>query len=229
MARPTPVRIMVSSRSNQKFPYKGNPDALLSDIRKDLADAVENQSIFDERLFDVWINERSSALELSDDLWAACLDEVRRADIVIVLYNGDAGWAKAGGEIGTCHAELKEALNTAPAKTSLLQLTPLAPLRKGADGKRDAIVREYVERQHPFTGAPCKNGEEVIDLCGKTIREAVARMVRLGVREARKGKYYSGDALDWSHLDFRRRKAEMLRVLRQALEARGASELQGSE
>jgi hypothetical protein len=212
---------MVSSRSKQRFKYKGDTGSLLSAVRTDLANIVEKEKLFGEELFEVWINEPAPALEASEDLWEACLDQVRRADLVIILYNGDAGWAKAGGEIGICHAELQEALNTARAKIRLIQLSPLAPKRKGDDGRRDTIFRDYVDKQHLFTGAPSEDGEQVIELCRKTLREAVAQMVQLGVREARKGKFYSGDALDWSRLDFRRRRQEMRSVVKRALEERG--------
>ena len=81
--------------------------------------------------------------------------------------------------------------------------------------------RKYVDEQHRFTGAPCEDGEEVIALCRTTLREAVAQMVQLGVREARKGKYYSGAALDWSRLDFRARQREMRSVVKRTLVERG--------
>ena len=60
-----------------------------------------------------------------------------------------------------------------------------------------------------FSGTPCKNGEEeLIALCKRTLREAVADMVRLGVREASKGKFYGGEALDWTRMDFRARQSK---------------------
>jgi hypothetical protein len=214
---------MISSRSKQRFPYKGNVNAQLSDIRKDLAGFIEKEELFGQPLFEAWINELAPAAEGTSDIWDKCLEEVSRAELVIVLYNGDAGWAKAGGEIGICHAELHEGYKTAPAKVRILQLTPLAPRRKGLDGKRDDLFRDYVGKNHRFTGDPCENGEQVIELCRRTLREAVGDMVKLGVREARKGKFYSGDALDWSHLDFRARQLAMVRVLFRALERRGGS------
>ena len=223
MARLTTVRVMISSRSKQRFPYKGNVNAQLSDIRKDLAGFIEKEELFGQPLFEAWINELAPAAEGTEDIWDKCLDEVNRAELVISLYNGDAGWAKAGGEIGICHAELHEGYSKAQAKVRILQLTPLAPRRKGPDGKRDDLFRDYVEKLHRFTGDPCENGEQVIELCRRTLREAVGDMVKLGVREARRGKFYSGDALDWSHLDFRDRRRAMVQVLLRALERRGGS------
>ena len=214
---------MISSRSKQTFLYKGNANAQLSDIRKDLAGIIEKEELFGEQLFEAWTNEPAPAADGTADIWDKCLEEVNRAELVIALYNGDAGWAKAGGEIGICQAELHEGYKKAPAKVRILQLTPLAPRRKGLDGKRDDLFRDYVQKNHRFTGDPCANGEQVIELCRRTLREAVGDMVKLGVREARKGKFYSGDALDWSHLDFRARQRAMVRVLLRALELRGGS------
>src|SRR5271165_2653974 len=227
MPTPTLIRVMISSRSKQTFPYRGKPKALLADLRSDLEAAMESERMFGRQLFEVWINEPAPAAEGSDDIWGECLAQVRQCDLLLTLYNGDAGWAKAGGELGICHAELKEGLNTAPAKVRMIQLDPLAPRRKGEDGRRDDLFREYVQKQYLFTGSPCTTGEEVIAQCCKTLREAVADMVKLGVREARKGKFYSGDALDWSRLDFRTRQSEMVRVLLETLVPRGGTRTQG--
>ena len=227
MPKSTPIRVMVSSRSKQPVSYKGNPKALLAGVRADLAAGIEQETLFGEPLFEVWINEPAAAAEGSENLWDECLSQVRKSDLLLVLYNGDAGWAKAGGEIGICHAELKEALNSAPAKVRIIQLDPLASRRRGADGERDDAFRNYVKQQYAFTGAPCRNGEEVIELCRKTLREAVAGMVKLGVREARKGKFYSGDALVWTRLDFRSRRREMTNVLAATLLRRGGIAIEG--
>lgn len=217
------IRVMISSRSKQPFPYGGNKQALLADVRKEIQADLEAEPMFGEQLFEVWINE--NAPSDAADIWDKCLEEVRRADIVIALYNGDAGWAGHAGDIGICHAELKEARNTAPGKLRVLQLDPLAPLRKGPDEVRDKLFREYMAPQQLFTGAPCADGEAVIELCKSTVREAVADMVRLGVREARKGKFYSGDALDWTRLAYQDRQARMLAVLTRCLGDRGAAGL----
>src|ERR1035437_3807391 len=100
MPRLTTVRVMISSRSKQSFPYRGNANAQLSDIRKDLAGIIEKEEVFGEQLFEAWINESAPAADGTADIWDKCIEEVNRAELVIALYNGDAGWAKAGGEIG---------------------------------------------------------------------------------------------------------------------------------
>lgn len=74
-----------------------------------------------------------------------------------------------------------------------------------------------MQRQQLFTGTPCKDGEELIALCKLNLREAVAHMVRLGVREASRGRFYTGEALDWTRLDFRARQQKMETILTETL------------
>lgn len=212
---PTNIRVMISSRSKQPFPYKGKNTSLLSEVREDLASLIQVESMFEEPLFEPWINE--PAVAATRDIWDECMARVQRTDLLIAIYSGDAGWAKEGGEVGICHAELEKGLNSARDKVRVLQVEPLAPLREGSDGKRDLLFREFVQRQQLFTGTPCKNGEELIALCRRTLREAVAQMVRLGVREASRGKFYIGEALQWTRLDFRTRQRKMERVLTDTL------------
>ena len=212
---PTKIRVMISSRSKQPFPYKGKNTNLLSEVRKDLVAQIQDELLFQQPLFEPWINETAPAA--TEDIWDECMARVQKADVLIAIYSGDAGWAKEGGEIGICHAELDKGLNSAREKVRVLQMDPLAPLRKGADGKRDQLFREFVERQQLFTGTPCRTGEELIALCRQTLREAVAHMVRLGVREASKGKFFIGGALDWTRLDFRARQQKMEDILTETL------------
>jgi hypothetical protein len=212
---PTSIRVMISSRSRQSFPYKGKNTSLLSEVREDLVAMIKAEPLFEQPLFEPWINEPAAAA--TRDIWDECMAQVQKADILIAIYSGDAGWAKEGGEIGICHAELDKALNSARGKVRILQVEPLAPLRKGADGKRDQLFRDFVQREQSFTGTPCKNGEELIALCRLTLRETVAQMLRLGVREASRGKSYIGEALDWTRLDFRTRQQRMESVLTETL------------
>src|SRR5690242_5428955 len=212
---PTRIRVMISSRSKQTFPYKRKTTSLLSEVREDLAALIQAEPLFEQPLFDPWINEPAAAS--TKDIWDECMAQAQKADILIVIYSGDAGWAKEGGEVGICHAELEKGLNSAREKVRVLQIEPLVPLRKGPDGQRDRLFREFVQRQQLFTGAPCKTGEGLITLCRLTLREAVAHMVRLGVREASRGKFYTGEALDWTRLDFRARQQKMETILTETL------------
>ena len=46
----------------------------------------------------------------------------------------------------------------------------------------------------------------LLDMAKQTVVHAFADLVGLGGREARKGRFYTGDALEWSKLDFAHRQ-----------------------
>jgi hypothetical protein len=227
VATPLKIRVMISSRCNDPIEFNGTPSTL-SAVRVGMKKELEEFQLFASALFDVWINEDAAPAEGTADAWDECLKQVREADIVLVLYNGNAGWAKESGDVGICHAELQTALSTGAAKIRLIQL-PSQPLGEGATRARNERFRAYANSQSLFRGAEAETGEEAIERCIQALREAIPAMVRLGVREARRGKYYTGDALAWHRLDYRRRRQAMEDALRGALLGRqGAEELTGN-
>lgn len=220
MATPPKIRVMISSRCNDAIEFNGE-QATLSDVRRQLKLELEEALLLGSPIFDIWINEDAPPAEGTQDSWETCLDQIRQADIVLVLYNGNAGWAKENGEIGICHAEVATGWSTSPAKVRLIEL----PRGANLTDRRHLQFQAYVASQSPFRGAVAANGNEVIDRCRQTLRDAVAGMARLGVREARKGKLFAGTALDWSRLDYRERQQEMVKSLRAAFEERRGSEI----
>ena len=111
------INIMISSRNNSNFDNKS-----LTEIRKKLKKLIEKEKLFDKELFKVWINEEEDPQSFSETIWKKCLREARQADIVISLYNGQAGWLKDNDTIGICHDELREALDAGSGKVWCIQL-----------------------------------------------------------------------------------------------------------
>ena len=218
MAEPRRIRVMISSRNDDPIRYRSKTRTL-SSVREDLKAAIEGALLFEGQLFEVWINEDAPPAAGSEDAWEHCIGQVKRADLVLVLYNGNAGWAREGGEIGICHAELQTGLDAAPAKVRIIELEPSVD---GDSRERDARFRKYVKVQSRFWSS-AGTGEEVIDQCKTALREAVPDMVTLGLREARKGKFYTGAALDWSRLDYHARKHVLEGTVTDALIERGGT------
>jgi hypothetical protein len=65
--------------------------------------------------------------------------------------------------------------------------------------------------------------DELKSRCKEALYDATIALAQSGVREASHGKFHSGQALDWSRLDFITRQAEMRKVLRDAILARAGS------
>lgn len=216
MARPKTIRVMISSRCTDKIMLDGQ-EVDLSAVRLRIKAELEQATFLGSQLLEVWINEDAPPQEGSLDSWEACLKQVDECDILLVLFNGNAGWASSDANVGICHAELDRAISRAPAKVRLIEIE---------DKTKDAASRhkrfqEYVARLGRFRGATAKTGEQVIDRAKQAAREAVAELARMGVREAKRGKYHFGEALDWSRLDFKSRKTAIEDIVCESLGSTG--------
>ncbi len=188
-------------------------DSTLTAIRTQLKSELETETFLGQQLLDVWINELAPAEEGSTDSWDACLQQVDEADIVLVLQNGNAGWTSAEGGIGICHAELERALSKAPGKVRLIELSPFQPAEPLP---KDSKFREYIRSRNLFHSS-ADTGEDLIEVAKTAVTAAIVHQVKLGVREANRGKYHLGAALDWSRLDYQKRQMAMVQAVKSLL------------
>jgi hypothetical protein len=221
MAKSTKLRVMISSRCLDYFPA-GQTETHLSDIRKAIKADIEAMEIAGRKLFDAWINEDEPPQGGKWDSWEVCLEAVKECDILLSISNGNAGWANTAGDVGICHAELMMGLSTAPAKVRLIALDNI-PITANAEGARNQRFQEYVGKQSLFRGGTVKTVDELKSRVKEALYDALVSLAQAGVREASRGKFHSGEALDWSRLDFSARRSEMVRVLRDAILARSGS------
>ncbi len=149
MAKSSRLRVMISSRCDDKFPAdpSGRP---LSEIRKELKTEIETLDVFGKKIFEVWINEKTPPQGGTWDSWDVCLRAVKDCDILVALSNGNAGWAKDGGEIGICHAELLTGLSQASGKVRLIALGDIA-VTETAEGVRNQRFQELCEESEPVS------------------------------------------------------------------------------
>jgi hypothetical protein len=220
MAKSSKLRVMISSRCNDKFP--AGAATTLSDIRKDLKKEIEDMEIAGRKAFEVWINEGAPPAGGTWDSWDVCIQAVKECDILLVISNGNAGWAGGSGAIGICHAELMTGLSVAPAKVRLIALDNTA-ITTDDQGKHNQRFQGYLSKQSLFRGGTVKSADDLKTRVLEALYDAVIKLALAGVAVAAKGKFHSGAALDWSRLDFNKRQAEMLRVLRESLLARQGS------
>ena len=213
------IRIMISSRCNDKFPPDGKNARTLTEIRKELKREIEAQQLFGLGAFEVWINEETPPQGGNWDSWDVCLKVVRDCDILLVLYNGNAGWAGAAGDIGICHDELSTAYSTSPGKIRLIDLGAI-PLDDTDAGKRNKRFQAYYQTQTPFRGAPVTNLDELKERVNEALRDAVVRLTQSGVIEANRGGSSGGPALNWSRLNFITRQRAITDVLKSAVAER---------
>ncbi|WP_234683504.1 hypothetical protein [Bradyrhizobium monzae] len=197
------IRVMISGRCKD-YTTGDNNDFSLASLRRDLQSKIGAAELFGKQLFDCWINEIEPSKAATRDVWDECLREVRRAHVVIVLYNGDAGWAREANDIGICHAELEASLLSGRDRTHLIQLPP-----SKACSQRDKRFQELVQRELTFSGTPAQNETDVIENVVNTLVEVVTRLARSGATLLRKESYALGQALEWSKMDYASRKHAM--------------------
>lgn len=220
MAKSSKIRVMLSSRCNDEFPVGSGRK--LSDVRIELKKEIEAAQVLGQPVFEVWINEDTPPADGTQDSWETCLQAVRDCDVLIVLSNGNAGWAKTDGDIGICHAEYMEGLASARGKVRLIALSNIQP-SKGEKGARDQRFQSYLNEQTAFRGGEVKTIPDLKKRVAEALAHAVVTLTQRGVSAAASSRFDMGQALDWNRLDFRQRKREMERVLLEALRAQGSA------
>ena len=224
MAKSSKLRIMISSRCLDRFPTS-NGD-LLSDIRKKLKSEIEAEKLFGKPLFEVWINEDAPPAPGNEDSWDHCLAQAKDCDILLVLSNGNAGWAKSGGDIGICHAEFNVGMSRSPGKVRIISLGTVTGGTADQQTRNKRFESE-IARQSLFRGRAAKDVEDLKQIVKDALHDAVLGLSQAGVREVSKGKFYSGQALDWTRLNFSDRQKAIVEVLRDALSNRPDAALVG--
>jgi hypothetical protein len=217
MATSSKIKVMISSRCNDPFP--AGELTTLTDVRRELKREIEAVEIFGKKIFEVWINEEAPPKGGTWDSWDVCLEAVADCDILLVISNGNAGWVMGPGEIGICHAELMAGLSRSPGKVSLILLEPVSS-KDSAQGARNKRFQDYLAAQSLFHGCTVKTVADLKNRVREALHDALLNLVQRGVRESSKGKFHSGEALDWSRLDFAARQEAMIRVLHDAVHGR---------
>ncbi|SDV46653.1 DUF4062 domain-containing protein [Chitinasiproducens palmae] len=218
MASSQPIRVMLSSRCADRF-SEAEPVALTT-VRRELKRDIEAAGLFGAQLFQVWINEDAEALDHTADSWEHCLRQVNDCDILIVLYNGNAGWAKTGEDIGICHAEYAEGLKYAPGKVRLIELPDAGPASGPAQAARNARFAAFKASAAGFRGGAALTRAALREQVQKAIVDAVLTQTRRGAEGAKGGRFDLGAALAWSRLDFAGRRAAMVAELKAVLAGR---------
>lgn len=199
-----PLDVMLSSRCSDKVIFEGKLQDM-SVLRRAIKARLESIKIGEISFFKVWIHEDDPFQPGDADSWEKCMENARKADLLIVLYNGACGSAMDSEQfrarIGICHAEMHEALTRAPAKVRAIMLPKIDTKTQSPD----ANFQKYFDRQN-ILGSKVRTGDEALVAAQATALAALLSLARQGVGESAKGKFYGGDALSWSRVDFNERR-----------------------
>jgi len=210
------INVMISSRNNSEFDGES-----LSIIRAQLKEMIEKEKFFGKELFKVWINEEEPTQSFDEDIWDKCLKEVRQADVVIALYNGEAGWIRPSDTLGICHAEVLEATNVARGKVWSITLDN-SKISEKSDHEKEANqkFKTFMEQQQLFS-KPVKTIKTLKTEIKKTLNDAVINLMQKGVREASRNKGNHGEALLWKNMNYDRRTKAIKKSIQEAIDING--------
>jgi hypothetical protein len=211
------IQIMIISRSEAKIRVAGGGKPItLTELRRRAKKAIEDTLLFKRSTFDCWIHEDEPALPAGRDAWDSCRAQVRRSHIVLMLYNGDAGASIPSATIGIGHAEAAEALGTAPARLRIIDIHKAMVSVPPANARNKRFV-DYMDTQARPVGF-AENDEEALRCLLEAVQDAVVYLSRIGALGLRTARYATGAPLEWSRLDYARRKKAIEGVLTQCLD-----------
>ena len=218
MAKSSKIKIMISSRCNDRFPLTGEGGAELGRLRTELKQEIESSKTLGRFLYEVWIHEEASA-SAERDAWDECMRQARECDIFVAIYNGNAGWKGTGefATVGICDAEYQAACNTSPAKVVVIDIFE-RDMAGASNGSQHLAFQERLLSDYVFSSRPRTSAELV-----KVVKQAIAvrtiELTQAGTQSGRRGRGYLGPALDWRRLNYRDRSNCMVASMVAALAA----------
>ena len=108
-------------------------------------------------------------------------------------------------------------LANSPGKVWLLSLEKKCNSGDPSQLARNKKFQDYIDRQSLFRGDSITCVDQIYKRANEALHNAMVTLTRRGVREAGRGKFSSGAALDWSRLSFVDRQNRMIKVIHDAI------------
>jgi hypothetical protein len=209
------IRIFLSSRVKSSFEGL-NKKFRLTDLRQFIRKSLEKEIFLGEKIFDVITNETSFKGDFSKNSFDKCLETMRSCNIIIILYNGEAGWS--ANELptnGICHEEFLVAMNEFSGMTWAMDLTSYFQLKAVGQEKEknDAFIADFIryskhreEITEPDTVEDLK--QTILTQIKGYLQEAVQKSFETRKEEVASSNLY-GPTLDWSKLTYNERQSKM--------------------
>jgi hypothetical protein len=217
------LRIFLSSRVKSAF-TKLDKNYKLTDLRLNLRKTFEEEIFLGEHIFDIIINENNFRADFTKNSFDNCLSTMLSCNIIIILYNGEAGWsAKDVKTAGICHEEFNLAIEKFSGLTYALNLTHYFDVEQfKLDEKNKAFIKAFEDWN--------KSYEEIKVTTVKGLEETVVRQIKSFILDAmekafltRKEEVFTdteyGATLDWSKLTYHERQSKMIHRLEPAIQS----------
>lgn len=221
-AQPLKFSVFISSRNLDPIVLNGVPGESLTEVRLFLRKQLEEELFMGEKFLLVEINE-TFGMDATENSYNICMQHAGESDLVIVLYNGEAGWGPDGNGIGICHAELDAAFQASSKKVAIIDISKFSPV-PAATGEalvRNTVFKKYYTKLNRFNN-PLKlskaqqTPEGFKNALLNSIKNVISR--HFAARIAHSNMYYAMSAnnavaKDWKQLNYEPRSAQMKQAL----------------
>lgn len=219
------LKIFLSSRVNSPITAL-EKDFSLEGLRKYIRDELESEIFLQEKILEVVINESNFNSTISKDAFDNCMATMRSCQIIIILYNGEAGWSVTGNDStnGICHEEFLLAMNEFSEMTFILDISAffIRPSSGGEKKRDDAFEKDFNES---FTHKEIIKAKTVAELKTrvlKQIKQYILSAIEKSFDTQKRivsGSTVFGPTLDWSKLTYSERQEKLKSVLETILES----------
>lgn len=215
------IKVFLSSRVNSSFSIL-DPKKSLKDLRKFLQEEIEKELFLNEQVFDVLINEGTFDSTLSKDAFQNCMDSLSSSNVIIILFNGEAGWpiADLDSSNGICHEEYLAAMQEFSDMSFGINISQFFKLpEKGKAWVRNKSFSEEINMdfKHMET-IEAKSFEELKNNCLIQIKRYLIRALEKSFYTQKRvvaGSSNNTETLDWSKLSY----SERIDIMKETLQA----------
>jgi len=213
------LKVFLSSRVNSAF---NNLDGKysLKDLRQWLREQLETEAFLGEQMLDIIINETDFNSTIAKSAFVNCMDVMRSSNIIVIMYNGEAGWAVSDSDStnGMCHEEFLVAVNDFSDMTFAMDLTSLFTLPKtGAAKDRNEAFKKNVEDTYGhMEKIEATTIEELKTIVLRQIKKYILTAIEKSFATQKSlvaGSTIFGDTLDWSKSSYSERQDDLEKII----------------
>lgn len=219
------IKVFLSSRVNSSFSNL-DPSKSLKDLRRFLQVQLEKELFLGERVFEVLINEGTFDSPLSNDAFENCMNTLKSSHVIIILFNGEAGWpiANLDSSNGICHEEYLAALQEFGDMSFGVDISSFFKLPEAGEvwERNKNFAKEKDNDFKHFETIEAINFEELKEKCLVQIKRYLLKALEKSFETQKRivaGSSNIPETLDWSKLSYPERIEEMKDTLQKSLES----------
>ena len=219
------LKIFLSSRVNSRSNSDSRDQSFtLGELRTFLKNELEEETLFTEKIWDVVIHETDFDSPIAKDAFGNCMDKMRECNVIIILYNGEAGWGTVDESNGICHEEFLVAVHEFSEMTFMFDLRKYFNISEDDPRllNKNKNFDNDVTRMFPHKESPSENFQtttELFQFAFQQIKKYLLKAIELSFTTQKRivsASSVFGETLDWSKLNYPEREIELKNMLKKA-------------